>query len=166
MENITHHYNSDVFWVRIDKNRKLPITSLIRAMGVATDAEIKRLADSDGDGIPDFYADTWGMTKPGNEYELSTEYTNLEYYLYKIIDNKITKPAVEGGEVLGNEVGKYVMNTTAIDAIQTDAPSQTAGVDVYNLCGYRLLQDVSRHEAMKLLPRGVYIIDGQKVMVQ
>ena len=31
---------SEVFWVRIDKNRKLPITSLIRALGLKTDAEI------------------------------------------------------------------------------------------------------------------------------
>ena len=29
-----------VFWVRIDKNRKLPITCLIRALGLKTDAEI------------------------------------------------------------------------------------------------------------------------------
>ena len=29
-----------MFWVRIDKNRKLPITSLIRALGLKTDAEI------------------------------------------------------------------------------------------------------------------------------
>jgi len=31
---------SDVFWVRIDKNRKIPITCLIRAVGPRTDAEI------------------------------------------------------------------------------------------------------------------------------
>ena len=31
---------SEVFWVRIDKNRKLPVTCLIRALGLKTDAEI------------------------------------------------------------------------------------------------------------------------------
>ncbi len=31
---------NEVFWVRIDKNRKLPITCLIRALGLKTDAEI------------------------------------------------------------------------------------------------------------------------------
>ena len=31
---------NNVFWVRIDKNRKLPITCLIRALGVATDGQI------------------------------------------------------------------------------------------------------------------------------
>ncbi len=39
--------NSNVFWVRIDKNRKLPITSLIRAMGVETDEAIKAMFGED-----------------------------------------------------------------------------------------------------------------------
>ena len=32
--------SSEAFWVRIDKNRKLPITCLIRALGLKTDADI------------------------------------------------------------------------------------------------------------------------------
>ncbi len=39
--------NSNVFWVRIDKNRKLPITCLIRALGVDTDEKIKALFGED-----------------------------------------------------------------------------------------------------------------------
>ena len=39
--------NSNVFWVRIDKNRKLPITCLIRALGVSTEAEIKAMFGED-----------------------------------------------------------------------------------------------------------------------
>ena len=39
--------NSNVFWVRIDKNRKLPITCLIRALGVNTDEQIKALFGDD-----------------------------------------------------------------------------------------------------------------------
>ena len=35
--------SSDVFWVRIDKNRKIPITCLMRAIGLKTDAEIKEV---------------------------------------------------------------------------------------------------------------------------
>ena len=38
---------SNVFWVRIDKNRKLPITCLIRALGVDTDEKIKDLFGED-----------------------------------------------------------------------------------------------------------------------
>ena len=38
---------SDVFYVRIDKNRKLPITCLIRAIGPKTDAEIIEMFGED-----------------------------------------------------------------------------------------------------------------------
>ena len=38
---------NDVFYVRIDKNRKIPITSFIRAIGVATDAEILEMFGED-----------------------------------------------------------------------------------------------------------------------
>ena len=41
---------NDVFYVRIDKNRKIPITSFIRAIGVKTDAEIKELYQKNGIG--------------------------------------------------------------------------------------------------------------------
>ena len=38
---------SDIFYVRIDKNRKLPITCLIRALGPRTDAEIIEMFGED-----------------------------------------------------------------------------------------------------------------------
>ncbi|MBQ6839900.1 MAG: DNA-directed RNA polymerase subunit beta, partial [Oscillospiraceae bacterium] len=38
---------NNVFWVRIDKNRKLPVTCLIRAMGVISDEQIKALFGED-----------------------------------------------------------------------------------------------------------------------
>ena len=39
--------NQGVFYVRIDKNRKLPITCLIRALGIDTDAKIQELFGED-----------------------------------------------------------------------------------------------------------------------
>ena len=38
---------NEMFWVRIDKNRKIPITQLIRAIGYKTDAEIMELFGDD-----------------------------------------------------------------------------------------------------------------------
>ena len=38
---------NNVFWVRIDKNRKLPIPCLIRALGVATDGQITEMFGED-----------------------------------------------------------------------------------------------------------------------
>ena len=34
--------SSDVYYVRIDKNRKLPVTTLLRALGLSTDEQIKQ----------------------------------------------------------------------------------------------------------------------------
>ena len=39
--------SNDVLWVRVDRARKLPITSLLRAMGYGTDAEIINLLGED-----------------------------------------------------------------------------------------------------------------------
>ncbi len=38
---------SEIFWVRIDKNRKLPVTELLRAIGLRTDKEILDLLGDD-----------------------------------------------------------------------------------------------------------------------
>ena len=38
---------SEIFWVRIDKNRKLPVTELLRAIGLRTDSEILELLGDD-----------------------------------------------------------------------------------------------------------------------
>ena len=38
---------NDIFWVRIDKNRKIPVTVLIRALGIESDDEIKKYFGED-----------------------------------------------------------------------------------------------------------------------
>lgn len=133
----------------------------------ATENEISKLSDSDGDGIPDFYADAWGLQKSGSEYEISSQYTNLEYYLYKIIEAKITNPAVSGGELLGNELGRYVMTETSLDRFIGD--NDTCGdnlVDVYDLCGVKVLSNVDQDEAIRMLPKGLYLIGQRKITIK
>ena len=39
--------SNDIFYVRIDRTRKIPVTVLIRALGIGTDAEIKELFGED-----------------------------------------------------------------------------------------------------------------------
>ncbi len=39
--------SNDVFYVRVDRNRKLPVTVLIRALGIGTDAEIREMFGED-----------------------------------------------------------------------------------------------------------------------
>ncbi len=54
---------NDIFYVRIDKNRKLPITSLIRAMGVEADAQIRELFGEDERILATMEKDTAAHTR-------------------------------------------------------------------------------------------------------
>lgn len=34
---------NDVFWARVDRTRKIPVTTLLRALGIVTDEQITQL---------------------------------------------------------------------------------------------------------------------------
>ena len=85
--------NSNVFWVRIDKNRKLPITCLIRAMGVSTDAEIKAMFGEDERILSTLEKDTcktreealleiYRRLRPGEPPTVETAIAHLEGLLF------------------------------------------------------------------------------------
>jgi len=84
---------SDVFWVRIDKNRKLPITCLIRAMGVDTDEKIKELFGEDARIMATLEKDTcktreeglleiYRRLRPGEPPTVETAQAHLEGLLF------------------------------------------------------------------------------------
>ena len=66
----------------------------------ATDAELARVKDTDGDGIPDYYEDLFGLdstdASDGNGNDFDSRYTNLEMYLYYLVQD-ITAEQVAGG---------------------------------------------------------------------
>ncbi len=82
---------AEMFWVRIDKNRKIPITCLIRALGLKTDAEIR---DQFGD-------DPRIMTTLEKDPSKSYEDAILEIYR-KLRPGE--PPTVEAGETLLNNL--------------------------------------------------------------
>ena len=84
---------SDVFWVRIDKNRKLPITSLIRALGVDTDEKIKAMFGEDPRILATMEKDTcktredglleiYRRLRPGEPPTVETAISHLEGLLF------------------------------------------------------------------------------------
>ena len=85
--------NQNVFWVRIDKNRKLPVTCLIRAMGVNTDAEIKEMFGEDERILATLEKDTcktreeslleiYRRLRPGEPPTVETATAHLEGLLF------------------------------------------------------------------------------------
>ena len=85
--------NSDVFWVRIDKNRKLPITCLIRALGVDTDEKIKAMFGDDPRILATLEKDTcktreeglleiYRRLRPGEPPTVETATAHLEGLLF------------------------------------------------------------------------------------
>ena len=85
--------NNNVFWVRIDKNRKLPITCLIRALGINTDEQIKALFGEDERMLSTLEKDTcktreeglleiYRRLRPGEPPTVETAQAHLEGLLF------------------------------------------------------------------------------------
>jgi len=85
--------NAGVFWVRIDKNRKLPITCLIRALGVDTDEKIKAMFGEDPRILATLEKDTcktreeglleiYRRLRPGEPPTVETAQAHLEGLLF------------------------------------------------------------------------------------
>ncbi|MDD4771992.1 MAG: DNA-directed RNA polymerase subunit beta [Eubacteriales bacterium] len=64
---------NDVFYIRIDKNRKIPVTILIRALGIETDAEIKALFGNDPKITATLEKDTMPMDAEKNNTSAGDE---------------------------------------------------------------------------------------------
>ena len=84
---------NNVFYVRIDKNRKLPITCLIRAMGVTTDEQIKAMFGNDERILATLEKDTcktreeslleiYRRLRPGEPPTVETAAAHLEGLLF------------------------------------------------------------------------------------
>ena len=84
---------SDIFWVRIDKNRKLPVTCLIRALGVDTDEKIKAMFGEDARILATLEKDTfktreeglleiYRRLRPGEPPTVETAISHLEGLLF------------------------------------------------------------------------------------
>ena len=81
--------SNDVFYVRIDKNRKLPITTFIRALGIGTDEEILGLFGNDptlratiekdtSKSVEDGLLEVYRKLRPGEPPTVESAQTHLD----------------------------------------------------------------------------------------
>ena len=118
--------------------------------------------DADGDGMPDVWELANGLN-PNDASDRNTTnaegYTMLEVYMNSIV-----------ADIMANEVADGVADgirqgeqTTGVSSVSKSVIKAEC-VDVYSRNGLLLKKNVSRNEAMNL-PKGVYVIGGEKVLV-
>ena len=91
---------NDVFYVRIDKNRKIPVTILIRALGIETDAEMLSLFGEDPKMISTLEKDTMRSEAEKNGTSASDE--ALKEMYKKLRPGE--PPLIESAQILINNL--------------------------------------------------------------
>ena len=161
---------NNVFYVRIDKNRKIPITCLIRALGVQTDAEIKELYGEDERILATLEKDTcktreeslleiYRKLRPGEpptvenaeSYLFSLLFDARRYDVSKVGRYKFNKKMDIWSRLSGHVLAQPVMDPMTGEVIAM--PGET----------------ISRDKAHEISDRGVneatLLVDGKEVKV-
>ena len=122
--------SNDVLWVRIDRNRKLPITVLLRAIGYGTDEQIRSLLGDDerlnatlekGDNAQDQdegLIEIYKKQKPGEpaSVESATKlfdsyfYDNKRYDLMRVGRYKFNKKLALASRIEGHIAAESIVN--------------------------------------------------------
>ncbi|MBQ7858415.1 MAG: DNA-directed RNA polymerase subunit beta, partial [Oscillospiraceae bacterium] len=162
--------NSNVFWVRIDKNRKLPITSLIRAMGVDTDEKIKAMFGEDERILASLEKDPcktreeslleiYRRLRPGEPPTVETAIAHLEGLLFDAHRYDVSK------------VGRYKFNKkmdiwsrlSGQEAAEAIADPTTGEILVME--GDIITRDMAHHLSARGVNEAVVRVGGQNVKV-
>ncbi|MBQ6563712.1 MAG: DNA-directed RNA polymerase subunit beta, partial [Clostridia bacterium] len=144
--------SNDVLWVRIDRNRKLPITVLLRAIGYGTDDQIRNLLGDDerlnatlekGDNAQDQeegLIEIYKKQKPGEpaSVESATKlfdsyfYDNKRYDLMRVGRYKFNKKLALASRIEGHVAADSIVNP-ATGEILVEAGSTISHDDAWNI---------------------------------
>ncbi len=122
--------SNDVFYVRIDKNRKLPITTFIRALGLSSDAQILEFFGSDTKMLATLEKDSTNNTeegllevyrklRPGEPPTVDSAQGHIDmlffdarrYDLSRVGRYKYNKKLGIGGRLVGHVLAQPIINT-------------------------------------------------------
>ncbi len=121
--------STGVFWVRIDKNRKIPVTVLIRALGLGSDAEIldffgndellKKTLDKDPTkSVEEGLIEVYKKLRPGEPPTVESAQTHLNglffderrYDLSRVGRYKYNKKLGIGSRLFGKVIARDIIN--------------------------------------------------------
>ncbi len=92
-------------------------------------------ADTDHDGMPDSWETANGLdlndAADRNDYDLNVNYTNLEVYLYSLVEPDITAPTPNP---MTFATGPYAVSSSSITMVASTATDDAAGVEYYFTC--------------------------------
>ena len=161
---------NNVFYVRIDKNRKIPITCLIRALGVSDDGQIKELFGEDPMMLATLEKDTcrtreeslleiYRRLRPGEPPTVESAESYLDALFFDPRRYDVSK------------VGRYKFNKKM--DIWTRLSGQTLALPVTDpltgeiiaMNGETLSRDKAREISARGVSRAVLDIDGRSVVV-
>ena len=147
---------NDVFWVRIDKTRKIAITTFIRALGIGSDAEIlemfgdsakiKATLEKDGTkNTEEALIDVYKKLRPGEPPQLETALSHLNGLLFDVRRYDLSR------------VGRYKYNKKL--ALSARLAGRTLTVPVSNLYTGEIIADagekLSKQKALEIENAGV-----------
>ncbi len=155
-----------------------PITQMLRAKntenkGIST--ELKSVTMSDGEGNTVTFGSSWEALQVAGRYGIPAQQDTylLESVLIRTEADKTFLPTRCGftwDEQSGSATNLEIKHVTSLSAIGTTALQRVADqdgvVDVYDTKGTLVKKGVRINEAKKSLPRGIYVVGGEKIAVQ
>ena len=121
--------------------------------GIGTVRNGQKAKDSDGDGIPDWFEQKYGLNQHGNDamaYTLSKRYTNIEVYCNSLVENIMRESNPSSySRSKGNDWEEEEETTTGVEEAVADNAPEVESVRYYNLSG----AEVSKSEA-----KGIVIV--------
>ena len=94
----------------------------------------------------------------------STQKKNQPLDLTNIASISLTSDGTGTGKVYVSEI--YLTNENPVGIDEVEVTPQAGKVNVYTLAGQLLQEGVSRSEAVKSLPAGIYVIGNKKVIIR
>lgn len=155
-----------------------PITQMLRAKNTESNGisiELKSVSMSDDEGNTVTFGSSWEALQVDGRYGIPAQQDTylLESVLIRTEADKTFLPTRCGftwDEQSASATNLEIKHVTSLSAMGTTALQRIADkngvVDVYDTKGTLVKKGVSMNEVKKSLPRGIYVVGGEKIAIQ